>query len=211
MQTRQANEATIERSPGDRSGRDGQPRGQLNRRALISLTIASVVSGALVLLLLSRLIAAGNAAGSNPVSPLVGKPAPDFTITTWNGTAAQQVRLADLKGKPVVVSFWASWCDPCREETPILQAAWQKYQGSGVMFVGVAMHDKQSDGTAFLKQYGVTYPAGPDTTGQIIIDYGVTGPPETVFINRHGVVESKTIGAIDDGSLDRAIQGLLKG
>lgn len=208
MQTRQANETKIERSPGNHGER---PTGQPSRRTLIGLTIASVVSGALVVLLLVRLISAGNAAGSNPVSPLAGKPAPDFTITTWNGASVQQVRLADLKGKPVVVNFWASWCDPCREEAPVLQAAWQKYQGSGVMFVGVAMRDKQSDGTAFLKQYGVTYPSGPDTTGQITIDYGVTGPPETVFIDRHGVVVSKTIGVIDDGSLDKAIQGLLKG
>lgn len=208
MQTRQANETKLGRSPGDHGER---PTGQLSRRTLIGLTIASVVSGALVVLLLVRLISAGTAAGGDPVSPLAGKPAPDFTITTWNGVSAQQVRLADLKGKPVVVNFWASWCDPCREETPVLQAAWQKYQGSGVMFVGVAMRDKQSDGAAFLKQYGVTYPSGPDTTGQITIDYGVTGPPETVFIDRHGVVVSKTIGAIDDGSLDKAIQGLLKG
>lgn len=207
MQTRRADDVTIERSPEEHSV---QPAGRPSRRMLIGLAITSVVSGALVLLLLARLISAGNAAGSTPLSPLVGKNAPDFTVTTWNGTSAQQVRLADLKGKPVVVSFWASWCDPCREETPVLQAAWQKYQGSGVMFVGVAMRDKQSDGTAFLKQYGVTYPSGPDVTGQITVDYGVTGPPETVFIDRHGVVTSKTIGAIDDGSLDRAIQGLLK-
>lgn len=208
MQIQRANETKLERSPEDHT--DQPTAGRLTRRTLIGLTIASVVSGALVVLLLVRLVSAGNAAGGNPVSLLVGKPAPDFTITTWNGTSAQQVRLADLKGKPVVVSFWASWCDPCREETPVLQAAWQKYQGSGVMFVGVAMRDKQSDATAFLKQYGVTYPAGPDTTGQITIDYGVTGPPETVFIDRHGVVVSKTIGAIDDGSLDKAIQSLLK-
>ena len=183
------------------------------KRAIWTLAAASLLSGALVVLLIVRLISAGNAvAASNPGSPLVGRHAPDFTITLWNGPTGQPqtVRLADLKGRPVVVNFWASWCDTCVQEQALLNAAWQKYHDRGVAFVGVAMNDKQPDGVAYLQKQGVAYPSGPDATGQIIVDYGVTGPPETAFINRAGVVTYKQIGPVDDITLDHAIQTLLK-
>ncbi len=181
----------------------------LSTRSLVSLALTSVVSFALLALLFIRLISAGNATSAAPTSPVVGHPAPDFAVTVWNGTAGQQVRLADLKGKPVVLNFWASWCTDCVEEQSVLQAAWQKYQSRGVAFVGIAFRDQQATGMTFLRQNGVTYPCGPDIAGTAPVDYAVTGVPETVFINSAGVVVSKTIGAVDDGSLDKTIQSLL--
>jgi cytochrome c biogenesis protein CcmG/thiol:disulfide interchange protein DsbE len=168
-----------------------------------------VLSFALLMLLFIRLVSASAATATAPTSPVVGHPAPDFTVTVWNGAAGKTVRLADLKGKPVVVNFWASWCTDCVEEQSVLQAAWQKYQARGVMFVGIAFRDQQAAGSAFLRQNGVTYPCGPDVAGTAPVDYAVTGVPETVYIDARGVVVSKAVGAVDDGSLDKTIQSLL--
>jgi cytochrome c biogenesis protein CcmG/thiol:disulfide interchange protein DsbE len=183
----------------------------LSRRSLISLSLCSLGSFALLALLLARLVAAGHATASAPVSPVVGHAAPNFAVTVWNSAAGapSEVRLSDLKGKPVVLNFWASWCSDCVEEQSVLESAWQKYQARGVMFVGIAFRDEQSAGTAFLRQNGVTYPCGPDAGGTAPVDYAVTGVPETVFINARGVVMGKSIGAVDDGGLDKTIQSLL--
>ncbi len=183
----------------------------LSRRSLVSLALTSVGSFALLVLLFVRLVAAGHATASAPVSLVVGHPAPNFTVSVWNGAAGgpSQVRLSQLKGKPIVVNFWASWCSDCVEEQSVLEAAWQKYQAQGVMFVGIAFRDDQSAGTAFLHQNGVTYPCGPDIGGTAPVDYAVTGVPETVFINARGIVVSKSIGAVDDRGLDTNIRALL--
>ena len=187
------------------------PRAGFNRRSLLVLTFTSLSSGALLVILLLRLIGASQAT-ADPLSPIVGHPAPDFTISTWtwDGSPSQTIHLAALKGHPAVVNFWASWCQACREEQPVLEAAYLKYQAQGVIFIGVAFHDTQRDGTAFLKQFDVTFPSGPDTTGEISISYGLTGIPETSFITRDGVVAQKQIGAVDDGGLDSSIQALLR-
>jgi cytochrome c biogenesis protein CcmG/thiol:disulfide interchange protein DsbE len=181
----------------------------LSRRSIIVFVGTTLASAALLALLFARLVMASNATASAPASPVIGHRAPDFTVTVWNGTAGQQVRLTDLKGRPVVLNFWASWCTDCVEEQAVLQAAWQKYQARGVMFVGIAFRDQQSPGAAFLHTNGVTYPCGPDLAGTAPVDYAVTGVPETVFIDARGIVTSKTVGAVDDGTLDRTIQSLL--
>ncbi len=183
---------------------------RLSRRTIVGFVVTTVASASLLVLLFVRLQAASQVASSTPTFPLVGHTAPDFAITTWNGQVGQRVHLAALKGHPVVVNFWASWCDSCQEEQANLQAAWQKYQGSGVEFIGIAFRDKQDAGAAYLRQQGVTYPCGPDSGGTTPIDYSVSGVPETVFIDKYGVVTSKFSGPIDSGSLDQAIQGLLK-
>jgi cytochrome c biogenesis protein CcmG/thiol:disulfide interchange protein DsbE len=183
---------------------------RLSRRALISLALTAVGSGALVLLLVARLMAAGSQASSGPAGALVGQPAPDFTIQVWSGGTMQRVHLADLKGKPVLVNFYASWCTDCQSEQPLLEAAWQKYQHTGVVFIGIAFRDKEADSRAFLQQYGITFPCGPDLGGTAATDYGVTGVPETVLVNREGIVVRHFVGPVDDGSLDRAVQALVQ-
>ncbi len=180
-------------------------------RALWTVGVTTLASGALLVILVLRLWAAANGVSAGATSPLVGHPAPDFTIQTWtwDGSSSVPIHLAALKGHPVVVNFWASWCVACREEEPLLEAAWLKYKTLGVLFIGVAFEDTQQDGVAFLQAYNVTFPSGPDTTGAIAIDYGVTGVPETVFIDRLGGVKQKVIGALDDGGLRQAIQQAL--
>ncbi len=177
--------------------------GRQRRRRIVVLLLVTLVSVALFVLI--------QVSGSVPSTQLVGRSAPDFTISTWNTSPRQVVHLAALKGNPIVVNFWASWCEACRVEAPTFESAWRKYQARGVVFAGVAFEDNQTDGTSFLRRYHITYLNGPDLTGAISKAYGITdvGVPQTVFIDRRGTIVSASIGAMDEGALDRAIQGLL--
>lgn len=194
---------------GEQPVKLGRLRGRLNAITL-GLTVLALV--ALLALLALRLVAASQQVGSQPPpSPLIGHHAPDFTLAVLNGAPGQRVHLAELKGHPVIVNFWASWCQPCQEESPILEAAWQKYKADGIIILGVSYQDKPADSLAFLKQYGITYPIGSDAQdGAIAIAYGVSGVPETAFIDRSGVVAQKVGGPLDDATLARDIQLILK-
>ncbi|HEX6818354.1 MAG TPA: TlpA disulfide reductase family protein [Ktedonobacterales bacterium] len=179
-------------------------------RSLISLALTSLFSGALLLILLVRLIAAGHAAATVAPYPLVGHAAPDFNISLWNGQSGQKLHLADLKGKPVVVNFWAWWCDSCTQEMPMLEDAYKHYSAQGVVFVGMSYVDAEAQSTSFLQQHSITYPVGPDATGEVSVAYGVTGVPETVFIGRDGKIVSKVPAQLDEKSLAAGLAGIVK-
>ncbi len=188
-------------------------RPRLSRRAIVGFVVTTILSASLLLLLFVRLLNAGQAVGNAGTSPVVGHAAPDFSVSLLNGKAGQALRLADLKGKPVVVNFWASWCDPCVDEAPVLEAASQQYAAQGVVFVGISYEDEPTDSTRFLQQYGVTYPVGTDgsakTPGAIAIAYGVLAPPETYFINRSGVVVDEFSGPLSANLLDQRVARIL--
>jgi cytochrome c biogenesis protein CcmG, thiol:disulfide interchange protein DsbE len=95
-----------------------------------------------------------------------------------------------------MINFWASWCYSCKREASFLQATWQRVQGQGIVFLGIDFQDTASDGFSFLRTYGVTYPNVVDLTGSTAINYGVTGVPETIFIDGHSVVIHKVIGEL---------------
>ena len=94
--------------------------------------------------------------------------------------------LASLRGRPVVLNFWASWCVPCKGEAKLLERAWRQYRKRGVVFLGIDYHDVTSDARTFLERHGVTYPTVRDGSGRIGDRYGLTGVPETYFVNRQG-------------------------
>jgi cytochrome c biogenesis protein CcmG/thiol:disulfide interchange protein DsbE len=127
--------------------------------------------------------------------PKIGGPAPAFSLRRLdtNGTLA----LASLRGKPVVLNFWASWCVPCKGEAKMLEDAWQRYRSQGVVFVGIDWHDVKSDARRFLDHHGVTYPTVLDGSGSITDRYGVVGVPETYFIDRRGrLVGEHIVGTV---------------
>lgn len=149
--------------------------------------------------------------------PLEAGLAPQFELTTFQG---ETIRLADLLGKPVVINFWASWCIPCRDEAPALQAVWQKYKDQGLIVLGVDYVDTESEAKKFIQEFGQTYPNGPDLGTLISQKYKITGVPETYFITREGQVLAGTdasgraygnwIGPISMNALEGRIQKLLE-
>lgn len=126
-------------------------------------------------------------------STMVGKAAPDFSLTLFDG---RTVKLSDFRGKVVFLNFWASWCPPCREEAPLLEAAWHGYKSQGVVFLGVDIQDTDEEARRFIQAFGITYPNGRDPKNRIAIDYGVYGIPETYFIDPNGRITAKYIGAL---------------
>jgi cytochrome c biogenesis protein CcmG/thiol:disulfide interchange protein DsbE len=141
-------------------------------------------------------------------SPLLGRAAAPFSLTLFDGS---RFTLAEHGGKVVLVNFWASWCIPCREEAPLLEATWRAYREHGVVFVGVNIQDSEPAARAFIREFGTTYPNGQDPGGRIAIDYGVYGIPELFFIGRDGRIAYKHIGAIGPSGLAGSLEAALRG
>jgi len=133
----------------------------------------------------------------------VGKSAPIFTIASLDGS---EVRVPSLKGTPMVVNFWASWCVPCKQEAPVLNAAARDY-GGRVQFIGVDIQDSDSAARAYQAEVQSPYPVGPSIVGSYL-HWGVTAPPETFFVDAHGVVISKIVGPVDRQRLEAHISRL---
>jgi cytochrome c biogenesis protein CcmG/thiol:disulfide interchange protein DsbE len=140
---------------------------------------------------------------------LQGRKAPNFSLALFDQFEQNQMTLADLRGKVVVVNFWASWCVECYKEAALLEQAWQDYKDRGVMFVGVDYLDTDKEGLAYMAKYGITYPSGPDLGSKISKDYAITGVPETFFIDQEGNIVHVQIGPIERdqlyGLLDRLV------
>ncbi|MBI2855630.1 MAG: TlpA family protein disulfide reductase [Chloroflexi bacterium] len=119
------------------------------------------------------------------------EPAPDFSLQLFDGGS---IRLSDLRGKVVLLDFWASWCAPCRKEAPVLAQIYLEYRDRGVEFVGISIWDRRDDGLDYIERFGLAYPTGVDTEGTILVDYGVTGIPEKFVIDSQGNKVRKFVG-----------------
>ena len=138
-------------------------------------------------------------------SPLVGKPAPNFSLMDLNG---ELVNLEDFRGQPVFLNFWATWCQPCIVEHPVLQAGAKRYEGR-VQFLGVVYHDDTEKIEAFIRQRGAWGPTLLDDTGTVAVAYGVYGAPETFFIDHEGTIVEKFTGAVHPNYLFQMLDSLL--
>jgi cytochrome c biogenesis protein CcmG/thiol:disulfide interchange protein DsbE len=158
----------------------------VNRMVLgIGLLIAGVLVGVFFRVL-----------GNDPShieSPLVGRMAPDFALQAVNGGSV--IDLASMRGKPVVLNFWATWCGPCYQEHPVLVEN-ARLLGSDVQFLGVVFQDSDEKINAFLRERGSAYPTLVDVKGKTAIAYGVGGVPETFFLDRTGKIVAKYDGPL---------------
>ena len=134
------------------------------------------------------------------------RPAPDFSLPQLDG---QTLQLSSYRGKVVVLDFWATWCDPCREETPYLVELQKKYGDRGLQIIGISMDDGPEPVRGFYQQFHMNYPVvmGTAKTGELY--GGVLGLPIAFFVDREGKIQSKKIGAQSAAVLEREIQKLL--
>ncbi len=181
-------DTTINQSPG---------RGR--RMPFIQVITFSVVIGILMLFALGII--------NRSAKPVETGVAPQFTIPLYGGGTFS---LADQRGKVVVVNFWASWCIPCREEAPMLERVWKRYQDREVVFVGVDYVDTETEALKFIQEFGLTYPNGPDLGTEISRRYRIQGVPETYFVNKDGTLGGNRIGVIDEATLVAKLEALLK-
>ena len=165
----------------------------MSRRAIAAWVAGGLAAGTLLASLAWGLL---HASQQQP-SSLVGSQVPDLTIQSLDGDL---VSLRALKGTPSVINFWASWCVACRQEAPVLAAAAQRMTGKA-QFVGVDIQDTDSAARAYEADVKSPYPVGPAIHGSYR-DFGVTAPPETFFVDRHGIVQSRIIGPVDSYRID---------
>ena len=139
----------------------------------------------------------------------------NFTLPLFSGyemDGSSEVQLTDLRGKVVVINFWASWCKPCEQEAAELQQAWLEYEPTGeVVFLGVDYVDTEPEARVYLKKFGITYPNGPDLATRISQYFRIKGVPETYFIDQDGVLQYVQVGPFTSIDQIRAqIDPLLK-
>ena len=119
--------------------------------------------------------------------------APELNFTTFDG---EMIDLHDLRGKGVVINFWASWCTPCREEADLLEQTWRREKGGGIIFLGLDYLDQEPAALAYLNEFDITYPNGPDLRSQAARRYRIQGVPETFFVSPEGRIVETVVGPI---------------
>lgn len=184
-----------------------------SRKQLISMAVFAVLAGLFLFFLWRGL----QTNPSKVPSALLNKEAQTFEASWLQGqehVAQPQEKgfsMADFKGRPLILNFWASWCYSCRAEARDFEAFWQKYKDRGVAVVGIAIQDTPEAAMQFAKAFGKTYILGLDSEdGKAAIDYGVTGVPETFFIDRNGVLIHKEAGPVTAEILSQFADRLLQ-
>jgi len=133
--------------------------------------------------------------------------APDFTLNTFDG---KQISLQSLRGKVVVLNFWASWCKPCEEEAADLEAFHKAYKDKGVVMLGADYVDTEKEALAYIKKFNITYPMGPDLGTKMSQAYRIKGVPETFVIDKQGQLIKVIVGPTTIGDLAKIVEPLLK-
>lgn len=177
------------------------------RRRLMILSIALPVA-AVVALLVWGTFRTGGRQGRPGINDRFGevsvqaRAAADFELETFTGG---KVRLSDLRGKIVMIDFWASWCPPCRKEAPVLASVYRAFRDRPVEFVGVDIWDTEEGARRYIRDFGIEFPSGLDKNGRIAVDYGIRGIPEKFIVDQDGIVRRKFIGPMDRAKLEQAL------
>jgi cytochrome c biogenesis protein CcmG, thiol:disulfide interchange protein DsbE len=179
------------------------------KRRIVIFCVVSLLNIGLLALILTQLLTPATHSVSDP---LVGHSAPNFSLEMLHSDSGKSaLSLSNFKGKPIVLNFWASWCQPCKEELPLLENAWKQMQAQkkDIVFLGIDFQESSSDATSFLKQYGITYLVGLDANGSIASKYRVTSLPQTIFIDRDGTVTSREPQELTAQELSQNLQSIL--
>ncbi|MEW6581173.1 MAG: TlpA disulfide reductase family protein [Actinomycetota bacterium] len=200
-------------SPGSTGGGRGRDRGRLVAGVAVAVAVALLVV-LLVVGLANRGtdtdIADAVALGERP-------PAPALTLPVLHagggvGPVGRDVALADLRGRPVLVNVWASWCTPCRDEAPVLERLWRDVKGGGALVLGIDIQDVSDDARGFIREFRLTYPSLRDGNGsRTTRGFETTGVPETFLIDRDGNIAWRHIGPVtagEAGQVRELIEGL---
>jgi len=139
-------------------------------------------------------------------APRVGKPAPDFRLVGLDG---KPIQLSELRGHPVWLSFWATWCPPCRAENPDIQALYEANKDSGLVVLAVNIGEESSTVRGYAERTGLTFSIALDQTTEVAAMYRIVGIPTHYFIDADGVVRDWRIGSMSRKTMDRKVQGIL--
>jgi cytochrome c biogenesis protein CcmG/thiol:disulfide interchange protein DsbE len=180
------------------------------KRLLAPVPIAAIAVTFALLALLAYGVAQNEPDNSIDSAVAHGKrpAAPALNLPTLDGGGT--LSLASLRGKVVVLNFWASWCGPCRDETPLLERWQRRLAPRGATVLGVNVRDLTSDARAFARRYGITYPIVRDGGGTHTSDFGVQLYPDTLLIDRRGRIAATVRGPVSDTYLKRVLPALLR-
>jgi cytochrome c biogenesis protein CcmG/thiol:disulfide interchange protein DsbE len=174
-----------------------------------------IIIGFILVLLLGGIFAVGIDLASKPGNrPKVGDIAPDFSLNLYEGYQAgygNEIKLNNLRGKVVLINFWASWCAPCRDEAKDLEDLWRKYRSAGLVIIGVDELDTESAARQYLQSFDITYPNGLDIQQKIGKNlYRITGQPETFIIDKKGVIRNVFIQPLSFNDVSHIVEPLLQ-
>ena len=161
-----------------------------------------VITGSIAVFIVA-LIAVSLATNKTQAAPPGDPAAAGFTLPAL-GQTGQQVSLSQYQGKPVIVNFWASWCEPCQQETPLL-ASWYKRQHGHVVLLGLDENDTTANALKFAQAKGVSYPIGFDPQVQVALAYNVDGLPQTFFLNAQHRIVDHVLGAVTAAELAKGV------
>lgn len=181
------------------------------RRTVWAVVTAAVVVAVAVLLVVGLMNRGVNNSIDEAIQEGRRAEAPVFTLPVLISgpglpAAGEELELSQLRGKVVVLNIWASWCDPCRDEAPILESVWNRYRSRDVVVLGANVRDIEDKALEFHDTYGMSFPSVRDGEGDVMGDYGAIAVPETFIIDRQGRVAAALRGALvsggDTGNLD---------
>ena len=138
--------------------------------------------------------------------PRIGEPAPDFLVTDPDGNT---YRLSDLRGKPVWLNFWATWCPPCRAETPDLEAVYEEKKADGLVLLGISLGEEVPTVKSYVEAAGITYRIGMDSNSRIAGLYRINGLPTHFFIDKDGIIRDMQVGGLSRSAIYKKLQKIM--
>jgi cytochrome c biogenesis protein CcmG/thiol:disulfide interchange protein DsbE len=196
------------------STRSSEPADRPRRRRGWLIILAGVLTIGIVAGVLVAVLGDGSESGGSTrraevsgAGGEIGSPAPDFRLPALDGRG--DVSLADYRGRPVIVNFWASWCNPCRKEFPLLKQALRDHRAGRLAVIGVTYQDIPADSRSFVKQRDATWPQGVDDGGAVASAFGVRAIPQSFFVRPDGTIAARVFGVTSESALAAPLAKLL--